>query len=56
MTAQQQATPTSAWPGDLPTASRTLVAYVNVLVGKGYLKGGDVIKLLNAPSASFTAT
>ena len=24
--------------------------------GKGYLKGGDAIKLLNAPSASFTAT
>ncbi len=47
---------TSAWPGDLPTAPTDLVAYANVLTGKGYLKGGDVIKLFNAPSASFTAT
>jgi hypothetical protein len=27
-----------------------------VLLAKGYLKGGDAIKLMNAPSASFTAT
>jgi prepilin-type N-terminal cleavage/methylation domain-containing protein len=45
----------SAWPGDLPTAPGDLVAYLNVLTGKGYLKGGDAIKLVNAPSASFTA-
>src|SRR6266511_1490495 len=44
---------TSAWPGDLPTAPGTLLAYLNVLTGKGYLKGGDAIKLLNAPGASF---
>src|SRR6476469_1148215 len=47
---------TSAWPGDLPAAPANLVAYANVLTGKGYLKGGDVIKLFNAPGASFTAT
>ena len=47
---------TSAWPGDLTTAPTDLVAYANVLTGKGYLKGGDVIKLFNAPGASFTAT
>jgi prepilin-type N-terminal cleavage/methylation domain-containing protein len=46
---------TSAWPGDLPTVPTNLVDYANVLTGKGYLKGGDVIKLFNAPSASFTA-
>jgi prepilin-type N-terminal cleavage/methylation domain-containing protein len=48
---------TSAWPGDLtPALPATLVDYVNVLLAKGYLKGGDAIKLLNAPGASFTAT
>jgi prepilin-type N-terminal cleavage/methylation domain-containing protein len=47
---------TSAWPGDLPTVPLTLIDYLNVLCGKGYLKGGDAIKLMNAPSASFTAT
>jgi prepilin-type N-terminal cleavage/methylation domain-containing protein len=46
---------TSAWPGDLPAAPATIVDYANVLLAKGYLKGGDVIKLLNAPGASFTA-
>jgi prepilin-type N-terminal cleavage/methylation domain-containing protein len=47
----------SAWPGDLPAPlPADLVAYLNVLCGKGYLKGGDAIKLVNAPSASFTAT
>src|SRR5260370_21025330 len=47
---------TSAWPGDLPTPPVSLIDYLNVLCGKGYLKGGDAIKLMNAPSASFTAT
>jgi prepilin-type N-terminal cleavage/methylation domain-containing protein len=48
---------TSAWPGDLPgTPPTNIVDYANVLTGKGYLKGGDVIKMLNAPGASFTAT
>src|SRR4029077_3359707 len=46
----------SAWPGDLPAPlPATLVEYLNILCGKGYLKGGDAIKLVNAPSASFTA-
>ena len=47
---------TSAWPGDLPAVPTLLVDYLNGLCGKGYLKGGDAIKLMNAPSASFTAT
>jgi prepilin-type N-terminal cleavage/methylation domain-containing protein len=51
----------SAWPGDLfagnflPVGAK-LDAYANLLLAKGYLKGGDVIKLFNAPSAVFTAT
>jgi len=47
---------TSAWPGDLPTLPGTVSAYLNVLCSKGYLRGGDAIKLMNAPAASFTAT
>src|ERR1043166_903063 len=43
-----------AYPGDLVPAPADLQAYINVLVGKGYLKGGDVTKLLSAPSASIT--
>jgi prepilin-type N-terminal cleavage/methylation domain-containing protein len=51
----------SAWPGDLfaggyLAAGATLVDYANILLAKGYLKGGDVIKLVNAPSATFSAT
>src|SRR5881398_463998 len=46
---------TSAWPGDLATSPASLIDYLNILCGKGYLKGGDAIKLFNAPSASFTA-
>jgi len=47
---------TSAWPGDLTTPPATLIDYLNVLCGKGYLKGGDAIKLFSAPGAGFTAT
>ena len=47
---------TSAWPGDLPTLPTTLEQYLNVLTGKGYLRGADAIKLLTAPGASFSAT
>jgi type II secretory pathway pseudopilin PulG len=47
---------TSAWPGDLPTLPTTITEYLNVLCGKGYLKGGDAIKLMNAPSAPYSAT
>ncbi len=45
-----------AWPGDLTTVPVTLQAYMNGVVGPGYLKGGDVGKLLTAPSASCTVT
>jgi prepilin-type N-terminal cleavage/methylation domain-containing protein len=46
----------SAWPGDLPVLPTTISEYLNVLCGKGYLRGVDAIKLMNAPSANFTAT
>ena len=46
----------SAWPGDLPTLPTTIHDYLNVLCGKGYLRGADAIKLLTAPGASYTAT
>jgi prepilin-type N-terminal cleavage/methylation domain-containing protein len=51
----------SAWPGDLFAGGYLAVGakitdYANILLAKGYLKGGDVIKLLNAPSAPFSAT
>ena len=47
---------TSAWPGDLTTPPTTITGYLNILTGKGYLKGADAIKLMNAPSATYTAT
>lgn len=47
---------TSAWPGDLPAVPANLLAYLNVLVGKGYLKGADAVKLMNAPGAPYGAT
>jgi prepilin-type N-terminal cleavage/methylation domain-containing protein len=43
-----------AYPGDLVPVPATLQDYINILVGKGYLKGGDVTKILSAPSASIT--
>ena len=46
---------TLAWPGDMtggPPA--TLAAYCDLLVSKGYLKVGDLAKLLNAPGATCT--
>jgi len=53
----------SAWPGDLIngtylTAGATaLNDYSNLfLLQKGYLQGGDFLKLLNASSCSFVAT
>src|SRR6266478_9877300 len=46
----------SAWPGDLPLLPTTIHDYLNVLCGKGYLRGADAIKLLTAPGASYTAT
>jgi prepilin-type N-terminal cleavage/methylation domain-containing protein len=46
---------TSVWPGDLTSPPTTITGYLNILTGKGYLKGADAIKLLNAPSATYTA-
>src|SRR5262245_41648590 len=51
----------SAWPGDLiqstQLAAGSLNDYCNkFLLAKGYLKGGDFLKLLNAPSCAFVAT
>jgi prepilin-type N-terminal cleavage/methylation domain-containing protein len=41
--------------GDLPAADQaSLEAYCNALIRPGYLKGGDVAKLLSAPGASPT--
>jgi prepilin-type N-terminal cleavage/methylation domain-containing protein len=48
--------PTLAWPGDLAAPPATLAAYCDNLVTKGYLKVGDLSKLLNAPGASCTVT
>ena len=49
-----------SWPGDLVTggylpAGSNIVAYLNLLLANGYLKGADAIKLLNAPGAAFKA-
>jgi prepilin-type N-terminal cleavage/methylation domain-containing protein len=48
------------WPGDL-IANTTITAgslqsYVTHLVGTGYLRAGDVLKLLSAPGAQPTGT
>jgi prepilin-type N-terminal cleavage/methylation domain-containing protein len=54
--------PTLAWPGDMTLGAPpgappgTLAEYVDVLVTKGYLKAGDIAKLLNAPGAACTVT
>ena len=46
-----------AWPGDVPGGPpATLQAYVNGVVGPGYLKGADVSKLFTAPSCNLTCT
>jgi len=48
----------SGWPGDLITlgtlTASDLQGYCNILLAKGYLKGGDVLKLLTAPGAGLT--
>jgi prepilin-type N-terminal cleavage/methylation domain-containing protein len=46
--------PTSAWPGDMQVIPANLTAYLNVLLGKGYLKGADALKLFSAPGANMT--
>src|ERR1043166_4386474 len=47
---------TSAWPGDMQVVPADLTAYLNVLLGKGYLRGGDALKLFSAPGANMTGT
>jgi prepilin-type N-terminal cleavage/methylation domain-containing protein len=44
------------FPGDYATPPATLEDYVNILVGKGYLRGGDISKLLSAPGCGLTLT
>ncbi len=56
MTARQLATPLQRGPAILPALPGTFADYLNVLCGKGYLRGADAIKLMNAPSANYTAT
>ena len=45
---------TSGWPGD--TLPADFLTYTNQLVGKGYLKGADVLKLCSAPGAALGGT
>src|ERR1044071_2455015 len=47
---------TLAWPGDIAPAPAPLQAYCTTLVDKGYLKIGDLNKLLSAPGAACPAT
>jgi len=47
---------TLAWPGDRIPAVASLQDAMNAIVGPGYLRGGDVAKLLSAPSANMTLT
>jgi prepilin-type N-terminal cleavage/methylation domain-containing protein len=45
-----------AWPGDLTIVPTIMVDYVNGVVGPGYLRGGDIQKLFNAPSCALQVT
>jgi prepilin-type N-terminal cleavage/methylation domain-containing protein len=47
---------TLSWPGDHVPAWGALQDYMNGIITPGYLKGGDVSKLLSAPSANLTLT
>lgn len=47
---------TLGWPGDLAAVPADLEAYCDLLVTKGYLKTGDLSKLLNAPGSTCTVT
>jgi len=48
--------PNMAWPGDYVPALTLLQDYINKLVRPGYVKGGDVAKLLSAPGCSLGVT
>ena len=45
------------WPGDMNTsgAATNFLTYLNVLLANGYLKAGDVAKLMNAPGGNYVA-
>jgi prepilin-type N-terminal cleavage/methylation domain-containing protein len=47
---------TLAWPGDRIPAVASLQDAMNAIVGPGYLRAGDIAKLLSAPSANMTLT
>ena len=48
------------WPGDLITSgvivAGNYMGYLNVLLANGYLKAGDVQKLMNSPGGNFNPT
>jgi len=44
------------WPGDYVPTLTLLQNYVNKVVRTGYIRGGDVTKLLSAPGASLKLT
>jgi prepilin-type N-terminal cleavage/methylation domain-containing protein len=44
--------PKLGWPGDLNPVPNTYTVYTQNLVTSGYLKGGDLQKLFNAPSCN----
>ena len=46
----------SAWIGDLNPVPATLLAYLQTLVGKGYLQPGDALRLESASGANLTGT
>jgi prepilin-type N-terminal cleavage/methylation domain-containing protein len=48
------------WPGDMITsgslAASDYMGYLNILLANGYLKAGDVTKLMNSPGGNFNPT
>jgi prepilin-type N-terminal cleavage/methylation domain-containing protein len=48
--------PLLAWPGDLTAVPASVQAYINNVITPGYLKGGDIQKLFNAPSCNLTVS
>jgi prepilin-type N-terminal cleavage/methylation domain-containing protein len=48
------------WPGDMITAGTltggNYMQYLNILLTNGYLKAGDVTKLMNSPGGNFNPT
>src|SRR5262249_33175242 len=49
--------PSLGWPGDLlanTTITASLQSYISHVIGAGYLRAGDALKLLSAPGAQPT--